>query len=102
MMNTNGIGNLQNSLLQQTSTVQKTTTDQDAALATDKAAHANAPALSSDQTSLSPASTLLAQALTTSDVRTDKVASLQQAISSGSYHVSSSDVADKMMQSLLE
>jgi negative regulator of flagellin synthesis FlgM len=55
-----------------------------------------------DQTNLSSASGMIAQALTGSDVRTDKVAALQQAIASGSYNVASSDVADKMIQSLLE
>jgi negative regulator of flagellin synthesis FlgM len=101
-MNTNSIGTLQNSLLQQTSTVQKTAADPSTTLTPNKAADANGLHGGSDQTSLSSASTSLAQALTTSDVRTDKVASLQQAIASGSYHISSSDVADKMLQSLLE
>jgi negative regulator of flagellin synthesis FlgM len=55
-----------------------------------------------DQTSLSSVGGLVAQALEGSDVRSAKVASLQQAIAAGNYSVSSSDVADKVIQSLLE
>jgi negative regulator of flagellin synthesis FlgM len=98
-MNTNGIGNLQTSLLQQTSAAQKAAAETNAAPANHNASVAHS---GSDQTSLSHASTLLAQALTTSDVRADKVASLQQAIGSGSYNVSSFDVADKLLKSLTE
>jgi negative regulator of flagellin synthesis FlgM len=54
-----------------------------------------------DQANLSTAGGLISKALAGSDVRTGKVEALQQAIASGSYHVSSSDVADKMMKSLL-
>jgi flagellar biosynthesis anti-sigma factor FlgM len=35
------------------------------------------------------------------DIRSAKVASLQQAIAAGNYSVSSSDVADKIIESLL-
>ena len=55
-----------------------------------------------DQTDLSSTSGIVAQALEGSDVRSTKVASLQQAIASGSYNVPSSDVADKIIQSLLD
>jgi negative regulator of flagellin synthesis FlgM len=55
-----------------------------------------------DQTSLSAAGGLVSQALEGSDVRSSKVASIQQAIAAGTYNVSSSDVADKIIQSLLE
>jgi negative regulator of flagellin synthesis FlgM len=103
MMNTNGIGNnLPLSPLREAGAVQKTAIDTSTTLTADKAATASAPLGSSDQASLSHTSTLLAQALTTSDVRMDKVASLQQAIASGSYHVSSSDVADMMLKALME
>ena len=50
-----------------------------------------------DQTNFSSA----AQALDGSDIRSAKVSALQQAIAAGSYSVSSSDVADKIIQSLL-
>ena len=54
-----------------------------------------------DQTSLSQTSGLMAQALSGSDdVRTDKVAELQQSIAAGTYNVSSSAVADKLISSL--
>jgi negative regulator of flagellin synthesis FlgM len=42
------------------------------------------------------------QALSGSDVRMEKVAALQQAIEAGTYNVSSSDVADKLISSLLK
>lgn len=65
-----------------------------------------APAISNtghaDLTNLSSTGGLVSQSLEGSDVRTGKVASLQQAIAAGSYNVSSSDIADKIMQSLLE
>jgi negative regulator of flagellin synthesis FlgM len=57
--------------------------------------------IAADQTSLSSTAGLVAQALEGSDTRSAKVASLQQAISAGNYNVSSSDVADKIIQSLL-
>ena len=55
-----------------------------------------------DEANLSSAGGIVAQALEGSDVRTAKVAALQQAIADGSYNVSSSDVAEKMIQSLLD
>lgn len=55
-----------------------------------------------DQASLSPDSTLVAKAMEGSDVRSEKVSALQAAIASGTYNVSSSDVADKLMQSMLQ
>jgi negative regulator of flagellin synthesis FlgM len=55
-----------------------------------------------DQANLSSIGGLVAQALESSDTRSAKVASLQQAIASGNYNVSSSDVADKIIQSLLD
>ena len=54
-----------------------------------------------DQTNLSSTGGLVAQALEGSDTRSAKVSSLQQAIAAGTYSVSSSDVADKIIQSLL-
>jgi anti-sigma28 factor (negative regulator of flagellin synthesis) len=55
-----------------------------------------------DETSVSSAGGLVSQALEASDTRTAKVLSLQEAISVGSYTVSSSDVASKIIQSLLK
>jgi flagellar biosynthesis anti-sigma factor FlgM len=54
-----------------------------------------------DQTRLSSTSGLVAQAMEGPDIRSAKVASLQQAIAAGNYSVSSSDVADKIIESLL-
>ena len=54
-----------------------------------------------DQTNLSSTGGLVAEALEISDTRSGKVASLQQSIAAGNYSVSSSDVADKIIQSLL-
>lgn len=55
-----------------------------------------------DETKLSPTGGLIAQALAGSDVRSSKVEALQKAIADGSYNVSSSDVAGKIMDSLLK
>jgi negative regulator of flagellin synthesis FlgM len=55
-----------------------------------------------DQTTLSATAGLVANALEGSDVRSEKVASLQQAIAAGTYNVPSSAVAGKIIQSLLE
>ena len=58
----------------------------------------NAPAPgTTDDASLSHASLLIAHALTLSDVRVDKVASLQQAIAAGTYRISSDDLAGKLI-----
>ena len=68
-----------------------------------EAQQAAAPAVVQvDQAILSTAAGLIATSLAGSDVRTAKVEALQQAIASGNYNVSSADVADKMIQSLLE
>ncbi len=57
--------------------------------------------LSDDQTSFSTAASLIAQPSGDSDVRSERVTALQQAISAGTYNVSSSDVADKLIQTLV-
>jgi len=55
-----------------------------------------------DKTNISSTSELLSAALGVSDVRLDKVVPLQQAIANGTYNVSSSDVADKLIATLLK
>jgi flagellar biosynthesis anti-sigma factor FlgM len=55
-----------------------------------------------DQANVSSAAGLVAQALNTSDVRMDKVTALQTAIASGSYSVPASEVAGKIVDSLLK
>lgn len=66
------------------------------------AGKANTSALDSDQTvKVSTAAGALAQITGQSDVRTDKVAQLQAAIANGTYNVSSTDVADKLIESML-
>ncbi len=55
-----------------------------------------------DRASLSANAVLMAQALSGSDVRTDRVAALQQSIAAGTYNVSSPDVADKVISALLQ
>jgi negative regulator of flagellin synthesis FlgM len=56
--------------------------------------------LSDDQISFSAVASLIAQPSGDSDVRTERISALQQAISAGTYNVSSSDVADKLIQAL--
>ncbi len=65
-------------------------------------ASASQPRTIQDQVQFSSASGLVAAALRVSDVRTAKVEQLQAAIGSGSYNVSSSAVADKVIGSLLQ
>jgi negative regulator of flagellin synthesis FlgM len=55
-----------------------------------------------DETDLSSAAGLVYQSLGASDARTAKISSFQEAIATGSYTVSSSDVAEKITQSLLK
>jgi negative regulator of flagellin synthesis FlgM len=67
-------------------------------------AHEEPPAnvAHADQTNLSSTGGLVAKALEGSDIRSARVASLQQAIAAGSYSVPSSNVADKIIESLLD
>ena len=100
MSYTDGIGGLQhalNSVASATPAQQVSVTENQGAAADT----ANA-AIQADHADLSTTGGLISKALEGSDVRTAKVEALQQAIASGSYNVSSSDVADKMIQSLLE
>lgn len=54
-----------------------------------------------DGASLSRAANAVAQALSGSDTRSDKVAALQQSIAAGTYSVSSSAVAEKLFSTML-
>jgi negative regulator of flagellin synthesis FlgM len=58
--------------------------------------------LNSDKSVVSSAGDAMLQAMGQPDVRTDKVASLQTAIANGTYNVSSSDVAQKLISSMLD
>lgn len=59
------------------------------------------PAAGSDQAHLSGAAALASHAASISDVRTEKVQSVQSAIANGTYHVSSADVATSLMSHML-
>ena len=52
----------------------------------------------SDQANLSAAAVVLSQSAASSDVRTDKIASVKAALANGSYQVSSQDVAAKLIE----
>ena len=58
---------------------------------------------SQDVASFSGAGSVLAVASASADdVRANRVASLKAAVDSGNYHVSAGDVADKLLNSMLE
>jgi len=69
-----------------------------ASLSQAKAEHLAIP--QTDRADLSPASVLISQALSLSDVRSDKVASLRQAINAGTYKVPTADLAQKLAHAL--
>lgn len=107
MSSTNGIGSLQaivNSIATgETRSTQQTNSAQGPSSATPSSTTAaNSAATQSDQANLSSTGSVIAQALNGDDVRTEKVAALREAIASGTYNVSSSDVADKLIQSLVK
>ncbi|MDW5266499.1 MULTISPECIES: flagellar biosynthesis anti-sigma factor FlgM [Acidobacteriaceae] len=103
MSYTNGIGSLPQALSSITPAPTQPASQVTESTSASQQRNATAtPAKQADQTSLSSAGGVIAHALEGSDVRTDKVAALQKAIASGSYNVSSSDVASKMIDSLLE
>jgi negative regulator of flagellin synthesis FlgM len=58
-------------------------------------------ALTSDSATLSSAGSQVAQTASDSDVRPEKVASIQAALASGTYNVPASAVASKMVDSML-
>ncbi len=101
MSYTNGISSLQQALSSIATTATKPSDATTAAASEAKSQAVAATPERADQANLSAAGGIMSQALEGSDTRSAKVASLQQAIASGSYNVSSSDVADKMIQSLL-
>jgi negative regulator of flagellin synthesis FlgM len=96
----NGIGNPQQTVNSITSSV-ATPTLHDASSSGEIAA-SSSNVQQVDQTTLSATAGLVAQALQGSDTRSEKVASLQQAIAAGNYSVSSSAVADKIIRSMSE
>ncbi|HZY61318.1 MAG TPA: flagellar biosynthesis anti-sigma factor FlgM [Edaphobacter sp.] len=101
MSYTNGIGNMPPVSSAVTPATTQAVESAKASRQQGTATHAT-PANQTDHANLSSTSGVIVQALQGSDVRADKVAALQQAIASGSYHVSSSEVAGKMIDSLLE
>ncbi len=62
---------------------------------------AGAVSIGGDKASLSSAGSLLVQTLLGSDVRTGKVAALQQQIAAGAYNVSSSNVASNLIDAMM-
>lgn len=101
MSSTNGIGDLKQALK---TSVPATPVAQQSVQAQSNESKGLAPLAvpQSDETTLSKTGGMIAQALQRSDVRTAKIEALQKAIASGSYNVSASEVADKMIQSLLD
>ncbi len=65
-------------------------------------ATAGGSALSSDQATFSSAGSEVSQTAGGTEVRMDKVASIQAALAAGTYNVSASDVASKVVDSMLE
>lgn len=98
MSYTNGIGSLQQAL----SSIASTKPATNAATSETNRGMSPQTSVQEDQANLSSTGGIMAQALGISDARSAKVAALQQAIASGSYNVPSSDVAEKIISSLLE
>ena len=95
MSYTNGIGSLQQALSSIASTAKKPVADAATGTTTQTSVR-------EDQANLSSTGGIMAQALEGSDERSAKVSALQHAIASGSYHVPSSDIAEKVIGSLLK
>lgn len=55
-----------------------------------------------DTATLSAGATLASHMASVSDVRMEKVASVQQSLAAGTYHVDAGKVADKIIQSILQ
>lgn len=62
----------------------------------------NTQAGGSDSATLSAGAKLASHMANVSDVRMDKVTSVQQALASGTYHVDAGKVADKVILSILQ
>ena len=103
MSYTNGIANSHNPFAAETSVTAGTTATEPIASVTANPSGPSGAVASNgvDHAKLSGFGGGIAQALTQSDVRMDKVSALQQAIANGTYNVSASDVADKIIRSLL-
>ena len=100
---TNGIGMTQQALtsLATASTNALTQTDAAKQSGTSEAAGAGLP-VQQDAATLTSAGGVLAQAVSGSDTNVAKVAALQQTIAAGTYNVSASDVADKLIASMVQ
>ena len=101
MSYTSGIGSQQTGNAITPSGAQPVVSDT-SGIAADKHQALSANAVHDDEMTVSSTGGLVLQALEASDTRTAKVLSLQEAIAGGSYTVSSSDVANKIIQSLLK
>ncbi len=96
---TNGIGSGQQSFSLLAAASTNATTQADAVKQKDTTTLSEP--IRQDAATLTSAGGLLAQAVSGSDTNTAKVAALQQAIAAGTYNVSASAVADKLIESLL-
>ena len=94
---TNGIGNLQQTIGTAATEAAKPVSGGEAKARS--AAHAVSE--QTDHAELSAAGSLISKGLDGSDVRMEKVQALQQAIVSGSYQVPSSEVANKLIDSMM-
>jgi negative regulator of flagellin synthesis FlgM len=97
-----GIGSQQTTSAITPSETQPVVTVNASGIVADKSEALSATVGHADETALSSTGGLVFQSLGASDTRTANVSSLQEAIAAGTYTVSSSDVADKIIQSLLE
>jgi negative regulator of flagellin synthesis FlgM len=102
MSYTSGVGSQQATNAITAPEAQPVVTANESGTVADKSEALSATVGHADETDLSSTGGLVFQSLGASDTRTAKVSSLQEAIATGRYTVSSSDVADKIVQSLLE
>jgi negative regulator of flagellin synthesis FlgM len=102
MSYTSGIGGQQTGNAITPSGAQPVVSVDTSGIAADKHQVLSTTTVNGDETTVSSTGGLVLQALEASDTRTAKVLSLQETIAVGSYTVSSSDVADKIIQSLLK